>query len=107
MRASCSLVREHRERRGCRAHARVLVEVAIAIARGLVRRVPHVRADVVVIVVIVVVARGDPAAAPAAAAPEHAAEFLAERAREADGERVRAHASAPDGVFAACGAVGG
>lgn len=52
------------------------------------------------------VSRVDP---PGAGAPalEHAADFLAERAREADGERVRAHAVAPDGVFAACGAVFG
>lgn len=111
MRATRSIVREHREtRHGCRAHARVLVAVEIAIARrGLVRRVPHVRADTVVInfnvvvVAVVVVARGDPAGAGSAAALEHAAEFVAERAWEADGERVRANASAPDGVFAAAG----
>ena len=107
VRAGRSRIREHREtRRGCRAHARVLFAAGIAIrlAQGLVRRVPHVRADAVAILVavaiVVVASRGDPAGGRAAAL-EHAAEFLAERAREADGERVCAHASASDGVFAA------
>ena len=105
-------------RRGCRAHARVLVTTtpissAVHLAQGLVRRVPRVRAAAatvlavavaVAVAIIVVVSRGDPPGAPAPAL-EHAADFLAEGAREANGERVRAHAVAPDGVFAACGAV--
>jgi len=84
--------------------------IQLALMQGLVRRVPHVRTDTVAItaiVAIVLVVRGDPAGARAAAL-EHAADFLAEGAREADGERVGAHASAPDGVLAAArGAVCG
>ena len=46
---------------------------------------------------------------PGAGTPalEHTANFLTTQAWEANGERVCAHAVAPDGVFAVCSAVFG
>jgi hypothetical protein len=63
-------------------------------------------ATIVLIAVIVVASCRDP---PSAGMPalEHAANFLAKRAQEADGEWVCAHAMVPDGVFAVCSAVVG
>ena len=78
------------------------IRPTMMLAQGLVGGIPLTR-----VVVVVVVSREHPARAGAPAL-EHVADFLAERAWEADGERVRAHAAASDGVFAAArGAVRG
>jgi hypothetical protein len=104
--ASCSRVCEHHETRcSYQAHAWVLVTTilsAVHLAQGFVCGAPYVHTDmvatIVLVAIIIVVSRRDP---PSTGMPalEHAANFLAKQAWEADREQVCAHAMAPDGVF--------